>query len=114
MAYTPDQTTSYEALVQHYAMMAGAKIRTCPATVTIYAYHPIPASKSKKWKEAAAAGDFRVQSKPDADNIGKIICDALNSVAFEDDKQVYDLRIVKLYSNEPRVDVRIDYEDGAE
>ena len=41
------------------------------------------------------------QSKPDADNIAKIVLDSLNSmvVVFEDDAQVYDLRVIKTYGD---------------
>ena len=33
--------------------------------------------------------------KPDADNVAKLVLDALNGVAWEDDQQVNDLHIVK-------------------
>ena len=36
--------------------------------------------------------------KPDADNISKIILDALNGLAYYDDNQVTDLTIYKLYA----------------
>ena len=37
--------------------------------------------------------------KPDLDNIAKLVCDALNGVAFVDDKQVSSIRIEKFSSN---------------
>ena len=33
--------------------------------------------------------------RPDADNVAKAICDALNGVAFDDDSQVVDLCVMK-------------------
>ena len=33
--------------------------------------------------------------KPDIDNIAKIVLDSFNGVVFEDDAQVYDLKVVK-------------------
>jgi Holliday junction resolvase RusA-like endonuclease len=36
--------------------------------------------------------------KPDCDNIVKIILDALNGVAYTDDKQVVDVRCRKCYA----------------
>ena len=48
------------------------------------------------------------QKKPDADNIAKIICDALNDVAYKDDTQVVMLTIIKKYAiEEPKVRVSI-------
>ena len=37
-------------------------------------------------------------SKPDADNIAKFYKDVLSGIAYEDDRQVCDLRVVKKYS----------------
>lgn len=50
---------------------------------------------------------LRPTKKPDIDNIAKIIMDGLNKVAWDDDKQVVDLRVIKAWSNEPRVEVTI-------
>ena len=45
-------------------------------------------------------GDTLPQKKPDADNIAKVVLDALNGVAYEDDKQVVRVTISKVYSFE--------------
>ena len=54
------------------------------------------------------AGDIRPTKTPDYDNIGKIISDALNGVAYRDDAQIVEANISKYYSNLPRVEVMID------
>lgn len=41
--------------------------------------------------------------KPDADNVAKIILDALNGIAYLDDKQVVDLGVHKSYNATPGV-----------
>ena len=41
------------------------------------------------------------------DNIGKIICDALNGIAYRDDAQIVDALVRKFYSDTPRVIVEI-------
>ena len=46
--------------------------------------------------------------KPDLDNISKIILDALNKVAFNDDKQVAQLSITKRYGEQPFVKVYLE------
>ena len=56
--YTPEQTVSYEALIQHYAMQAGAQPSTLPVEIRIVAYYDIPKSKPKKYVMQALAGDI--------------------------------------------------------
>lgn len=47
--------------------------------------------------------------KPDADNIGKIILDALNGIAYADDNQVTQLNIKKNYGSKSCIKVKIIY-----
>ena len=37
--------------------------------------------------------------KPDADNIAKIVCDGLNSIAYKDDKQIVSLTVLKVWTD---------------
>lgn len=78
-----------------------------PVRVRIEAYFPVPKSFSKKRAAEAFAGVLHPQKKPDADNIAKIICDALNNVAYHDDTQVIELFVVKKYAREPKVKVAL-------
>ena len=39
--------------------------------------------------------------------LGKIICDALNGIAYRDDAQIVDALVRKFYSDTPRVIVEI-------
>jgi len=57
-------------------------------------------------------GFARPKKKPDCDNIAKIICDALNGIVYHDDSQVVDLEIRKYYSDEPKVKIRMEWDDG--
>ena len=61
----------------------------------------------------AEAGLILPAVKPDADNLAKAICDAINGVVWKDDVQVVDLTLKKRYSMQPGVAVRID-EVGAQ
>lgn len=45
--------------------------------------------------------------KPDFDNIGKIVCDSLNNIAYHDDAQIVDAQVRKFFSDDPRVVVTI-------
>ncbi|MDF1546114.1 MAG: RusA family crossover junction endodeoxyribonuclease [bacterium] len=110
--YTPKETVEYEKRVA--SLFVGAKNRPglpffpdSPVCLNLRAYFPIPKSWSKKKQERARSGEIRPTTKPDIDNITKIVCDALNGVAFEDDSQVVTGTRDKWYSDDPRVEIEI-------
>ena len=82
--------------------------------VRIIAYYEIPQSTSEKNKKKMLKHIIRPTKKPDWDNIGKVICDSLNKIAYNDDKQVVDSQVRKFYSENPRVDVVIRRIDPGE
>ena len=73
--------------------------------IRIIAHFAIPASVPKKKRRDMEAGVLRPVRTPDADNILKAVCDALNKVAYRDDAQVVDAQVSKYYSNQPRVEL---------
>ena len=48
--------------------------------------------------------------KPDTDNIAKAVCDALNGVAYHDDKQITSLTVDKVWAEDGIERVEIDVE----
>ena len=112
--YTPEETYNFENLVKLYyrdaAIEAGIDMDIIPKgmfRIDIVAYFEITASKPKAWKELAAEGAIRPTSRPDWDNIGKIVSDALNDIAWIDDSYIVDARVQKVFSKLPRVFVTI-------
>lgn len=109
-AYTPGETISYEKLVREYALDE-ARFRKFddddPLYVKVEAYFSIPQSASKRKQEQMRLNILKPRIKPDADNILKIILDPLNEVLFKDDKNVIEARVIKKYSDNPRVEVTI-------
>ena len=108
--YTPDKTVSYENLVKlMYQQAAKGRMFSEGAAldVRIIAYFEIPKSISKKKRKDMLEHRIRPTKKPDWDNIGKIVCDSLNKVAYRDDSAVVDAQVRKFYSENPRVDVTI-------
>jgi Holliday junction resolvase RusA-like endonuclease len=73
----------------------------------IQAFFSIPKSTSKTKREKMLSGEIRPTKKPDWDNIGKVVCDALNKLAYGDDSGIVDGRVQKFYSDEPRVEVEL-------
>jgi Holliday junction resolvase RusA-like endonuclease len=108
--YTPQATVLYENLVKtEYRRQCGDRRFPDgqPLRMEVGAYYQIPASASKKKREQMQEGTVRPMKKPDWDNVGKIISDALNGLAYRDDVQIVECRITKLYAGRPRVSVRI-------
>ena len=108
--YTPQKTVNYENLVKFYYEQA-AKGFAFPddamLDVRILAFFEIPKSVSKKRRQEMLDRKIRPTKKPDCDNIGKIICDSINKIAYHDDASIVDLQVRKFYSDKPRVDVII-------
>ena len=102
--YTPKKTKDYQEMVR---MLAPKEYFNGPLEMKIKAYFKIPKSKSNKIKELMESGDIRPTKKPDFDNIGKIIADALNGICYKDDSQIVKGTIEKWYSYQPRVEVII-------
>lgn len=110
MTYTPDETTNYESLVKlMYQNEARGRAFADDAMldVRIIAYYEIPKSTSKKKRQMMLEHKLRPGKKPDWDNIGKVICDSLNGIAYHDDAAVVDAQVRKFYAEKPRVDVTI-------
>ncbi|HBK53259.1 MAG TPA: RusA family crossover junction endodeoxyribonuclease [Syntrophomonas wolfei] len=109
IAYTPKKTVNYETLVQEiYAIEHGNKRLEGQISALIIAYFSIPKSASKKKRQAMIDGQIRPTKKPDWDNIGKIICDSLNKLAYDDDSGIVDGTVKKYYSDNPRVEVYLE------
>mgnify|MGYP005794992327 FL=1 len=116
-AFTPKETVSYENLVRvMYREAARGKRFTDEdmLDVRVIAYYSIPKSTSKKKRKMMLEHKIRPGKKPDWDNIGKIICDSLNTVAYRDDSSIVDAQVRKFYSENPRVDVTIRKIDPGE
>ena len=107
-AYTPADTASYENLIKvQFRLDCGDWYSESPLKMKITAIHGIVKSASKKDKARMLNGEIKPTKKPDADNIVKIICDALNGVAYKDDTQVVELEFKKLYGEQEKVIVEI-------
>ena len=50
----------------------------------------------KSWPKARKVPQWHT-SRPDADNIGKLVCDAVNGIIYTDDAQIATVMISKVY-----------------
>jgi Holliday junction resolvase RusA-like endonuclease len=104
-AYTPAKTVSYEKLVSQYGRIAIKKPLEGPLLVDLLFTLPIPASTSKKRAMELLNGPHI--KKPDLSNLQKAVEDGLNSIAYLDDCQIFDIHARKIYGDKPGVLVRI-------
>lgn len=95
---TPEQTKSYEDLIRwSYKAAGGQYMGEKTLQVDIQAFYPIPQSFSKAKRNDAIFERIRPTTKPDCDNVIKAVLDALNGVAYYDDKQVVCVSCNKYY-----------------
>jgi Holliday junction resolvase RusA-like endonuclease len=106
--YTPQKTRDYERHIRDsWAEQCPHVPLTGAVRVQVIAYFPWAKSWTKAKKQAAADGVIFPTGRPDADNILKIVCDALNGLAWVDDSRCVVKEVRKKYAvgQEPHVDV---------
>lgn len=74
---------------------------TGPLALDVEFLMPIPQSWSKKKTEAARRNDVPHTSRPDVDNLAKLVLDAANGVLWVDDSQLVSVRMEKGYGPTP-------------
>lgn len=106
-AFTPGDTITYENWIKCCYQEQDGKFIDGPVRARIEVYYKIPKSYSKKRVQAIRDGLEMPLKKPDSDNIAKIVLDSLNKIAFDDDSQVADLRVIKKWTEDVE---RIEFE----
>lgn len=103
---TPEQTVVYENLIAMEYRRQCKDFRFNDKTmlaITIEAHFSIPKSTTKKNRALMIEKALRPVKKPDGDNIIKVVCDALNGIAYHDDAQIVDMIIRKYYAESPKL-----------
>ena len=111
--YTPKEMTDYANWVRHsfykeYPNHLPSELIDCYLNIAIDVYFAVPKSYSDKKRRHALAGLIKPTVKPDWDNISKNICDALNGIAYPDDKAIVSGRVNKHYAEFDYVNVEIE------
>lgn len=114
--YTPAKTTNYESLIRHeYTCKYDSRAfdNETPIKATINIYFGLNKGDFGK-KGLNKSGREKVNQKwatikSDIDNVVKLVFDALNSVAYPDDKQIVELVATKQYTlDTPRVEIKLE------
>lgn len=90
--YTPKNTVDYETEIRGAYIAAGGTFISDTVPISIYITACFKKAKSNKMDSPTL--------KPDTDNIAKVVCDALNSVAYKDDKQITSLTVDKVWAED--------------
>jgi len=106
--YTPKETVNYENYVKISYRMKYQNLKLeGPIEAEIIGTFPIPKSISKKKAQAMINDTIHYTKKIDCDNLAKSILDALNGIAYDDDAQIYSLKVYKKYGENPGVEVKL-------
>ena len=108
IAYTPEETVRRENLVALFYKQAAPDTPPHSGAIrlSLVATYAMPQSWSGK-KKAAMRGEYKC-TKPDWDNVGKLVSDALNAIAWTDDAVVADGRVTKLWGDVDSMSVTIE------
>ena len=106
-AFTPNQTINYENWIKQCYIDQSNKLLQGPIRARIEIYYSVPKSYSKRKIEVIKDGTDYPMKKPDCDNVVKIVLDSLNKIAYDDDKQVVELTVLKRWTFD---NVRIEFE----
>jgi Holliday junction resolvase RusA-like endonuclease len=108
--FTDPQTEEYERNLKLVGALAmrGRNPIAGPVAVLMEAHFAVPSSWSGKKQRSALADLVRHVTKPDADNLLKML-DGLNGVVWVDDAQICELQLIKRYALKPltKITVRI-------
>lgn len=106
-AYTPQKTRDAESLLAAQAWhFRPSQPLEGPIELTVTFVMPIPASWSKSKQQVAKLRPHC--TKPDLDNLIKLVKDSLNGMFWSDDKQVYKVFAAKVYGPIPQTIISIE------
>jgi len=108
IAYTPAKTRATEALIQAtirgVVMEKGRFPDDMPLKMDLVLYRLRPKSLPKKVKIPV--------TKPDWDNGGKLVSDALEKFIYRNDSQITDARVRKRFGGPPRIEITLEEDTG--
>lgn len=105
-AYTPAKTRQAEEDFKYLLMEKWKRKPTDkPVMLSIVFYMPIPKSWSKV-KQHNIVGEPH-GSRPDLDNLIKLVTDAMNGIVYTDDSLVWAITSSKQYGTEPHIEIQV-------
>lgn len=104
-AFTPEHTRAAEKQIAWTAKseMGSRAPMEGPLMLNFRAIYVIPKSWPKQKQMDALLGRIRPTSKPDIDNVQKLLCDAMNGIVYRDDSQIVHVECDKRYGANPSI-----------
>ena len=105
--YTDSKTRDFEALIAEHAKIAMGDMEPLETPLSVFLHFslPIPASATKKVREALLATPHT--KKPDIDNLCKSVLDGMAGIVFKNDGQIASLHAKKVYADYGFINVLI-------
>ena len=94
MNYDPKEAKEWKNKVAFHALAAKIQPIVGAVSMEVHAFMPRP---QRLMRKRDYDGAVFCESKPDWDNLGKGVCDALEGIAYANDSQVVDGRVIKMY-----------------
>ncbi len=114
-AYTPKTTQEYEKNISEYYQSQTDDFYETAIKVKLVFNMPIPKSTTKKNRQLIAAGMIKcTKHTGDADNLAKAILDSLNGLAYDDDRLITKLTIIKQYATDNNVGTEMTISEDVE
>lgn len=106
---SPEKTVNYEGRLIDLGAKAmnGRPPMQGALTLSVVAYFQVQKGASKKRLALVQAGQDWHTSKPDFDNIAKIVGDGLNGIVWRDDAIIVQGTVLKVYSLTPRLVIEV-------
>jgi Holliday junction resolvase RusA-like endonuclease len=106
--YTDAKTIDYETQVAMQARHAIGSTKPLEGALSVFLYlrYTVPASYSKKRKEACLKG-VEYPKKVDIDNVYKSITDAMQGIVYANDSQIVEAHIKKVYAEESGANIMV-------
>jgi len=106
--YTDAKTIDYETQVAMRARHAIGSTKPLEGALSVFLYlrYTVPASYSKKRKEACLLG-VEYPKKVDIDNVYKSITDAMQGIVYANDSQIVEAHIKKVYAEESGANIMV-------
>jgi len=106
--YTDAKTIDYETQVAMRARHAIGSTKPLEGALSVFLYlrYTVPASYSKKRKEACLRG-VEYPKRIDIDNVYKSVTDAMNGIVYLDDSQIVEAHIKKVYAEESGANIMV-------
>ncbi len=101
--YTDSKTVEYERLIKASYLKRTSYISQKSIRMSMYVCFAPNKTDTKKNRALKLLNSLWPSKKPDVDNVIKVVLDALNKVAYQDDTQVNEVHVIRHFDEKERL-----------